>query len=228
MQSPRLTPKLHSKHTLVPSMDTAPYTDIGQFPRHDAFNPENSDIFDPNCNSTLDRIARRILPVAYPANTVSSLTDYTVGPNPMYTVTITGERHPVKLFCDSRDSMYVMVPLVDNPRVQALATMSNSARFLTEFLTFTEHFPHHTQDAFLSSGPPGTQSPYFRVLYRSTGTGPGAKHLIFSAFGRGHIMTFLEVYLDLTRGSLNSNFDRHLRFPEAFMAEHFPLLPPHD
>jgi hypothetical protein len=174
-------------------MDTAPYMDIGQFPLHDAFNPDSSTIFDPSLNSTLDSIVSRILPVAYPPHTVSSLTDYTLGPNPVYKVTITSEPHPVKLFCNSRDSMYVMVPLVDNPRVQALATMSNSASFLTEFLTHTEHFPHHTQECLLSSGPPGTNAPYFRALYRSTGTGPGTKHLVFSAYYKTQILTFLEV-----------------------------------
>jgi hypothetical protein len=96
-------------------MDTAPFTDIGQFPRPYAFNPESSNIFNINCNSVLERIARRILPVAaFPAYAVSSLTgtDYTtVGPSPMYTVRITGEPHPVpvNMFCDSRDARAMLV-----------------------------------------------------------------------------------------------------------------------
>ncbi len=174
---------------------------MGHFPRPDAFDQENSETFDPNHNYTLDYIAHRLIPAAYPRHTVSSVANRTagVGANPVYTVTITSEPHPVKMFCDSRDSMYVMVPLVDNPRVLAMATRSHTTHLLAAFLTYTEHFPYHAQVTHLSSGRPETNAPLFRVLFRSTGSGPGTKHLIFGAYRSAHIMTFLEVYLGFER-----------------------------
>jgi hypothetical protein len=183
-------------------MDGETTTILGIFPLNDAFEPTINSEFNPSGNHSLERIANFILPLAYPPNAVSTVTAYPPreqGPNPTYTVTITGEAHPVKLFADSFDVMYVEVPLIDNPRVTALVTSCDRLDVLDSYLQQTSITPSFRHANFLSRGPMQATDTRYRVLYRSTGPGPDAKHMIFCAYYTAHIVSFLEAYLDLPR-----------------------------
>jgi hypothetical protein len=207
-------------------MDGQTSTILGHFPLHDAYEPSPNSEFNPSGNWSLERIAQFIMPPAYPPFSVSSVTAYTPdqGPNPVYTVEITGEAHPVKLFGDSFDAMYVEVPLIDNPRVTALVTSCDRHAVLADYLQQTSITPSFRHATFLSRGPIQATDTWYRVLYRSTGPGPDAKHMIFSAYKATHITSFLEVYLDLPNDILTGAYQYYRSNRAAYMDEHFPLM----
>ena len=158
-----------------------------------------------------------ILPRAYPPHAVSGCIPSPQEANPKRIVCIKGEPADFSLFCDSHDVNYVEIPLENNPRAAALVYNSCKYDRLQEFMnTDIEEEQREMETIFISN-----PSSSFRVLYRSTGIGPGTKHMIFSAYYFAEIIRFLEAYL-ATPGTLLAALKEYERDPVAYKIEFFP------